>query len=228
MVMLEDRVLRFERAKSTFHPDKTSNINNISISNDESRISHGHGYVDGVYYPHMIPYYPHFDPRYPISLYQPAAYPSSIECPESRSSSSSSSASLTCEEGANKIFVSHLNGELVTQRKLLRRFQQYGHITDIELFKNNLDGTLRQEAFAFISYLKIEQMLEAIKAENGSEWLGRHLKCCKALKKRDKISETTAGTVEVESVDVDVNVNVNVNGANADEAAALGACAVLN
>ena len=85
----------------------------------------------------------------------------------------------------NKIFVGHLNGESVTQRKLLRHFQHYGHITDIELFKNNLDGSLRQDAFAFISYLKSEQMHQAIKEENGREWLGKQLKCCKALKKRE-------------------------------------------
>ena len=28
-------------------------------------------------------------------------------------------------------------------------------------------------------------MLQAIKEENGREWLGKQLKCCKALKKRE-------------------------------------------
>ena len=91
---------------------------------------------------------------------------------------------VSSNEIPNKMFVGHLNGELVTQRKLLRYFQHFGHITDIELFKNNLDGSLRLEAFAFISYLKAEQVQQAIKEGDGKEWLGRRLKCCQALKRR--------------------------------------------
>lgn len=200
--MLEDRVLRFERAKSVINIDKFSNISGRSTSIHGNNISMDDYVPTGsVYYPHphvpaelMIPFYSQYDnsiqhihkyqvppqvfPPYPTSYTTSSVY--SI-CPSPDSDPESA-----IEEGKNKIFVSHLNGELVTQRKLLRHFQRHGHITDIELFKNNLDGTLRQEAFAFISYLKPEQMFAAINAENGREWLGKTLKCFKALKKKEK------------------------------------------
>lgn len=85
-------------------------------------------------------------------------------------------------EELNKVFVGQFNGEMVTQRKLLRCFQHHGRITDIDIFKNNLDGSIRLEAFAFISYMNPEQILQAIHEENGREWLGRRLKWCKAFK----------------------------------------------
>ena len=91
-----------------------------------------------------------------------------------------------------KVFVGHLNGDLVTQRKLLRRFQQHGHITDIELFKRNLDGSPRKEAFAFVSYLTEEQLFTAIRKENDQVWLGNRIRCCKALPKREPVTEAAA------------------------------------
>lgn len=218
--MIEDRILRFEKAKSSFNPDKVSNYGNVN--EQEGFVPPGLGTGGGVYYPipcapaeYVIPYYPEFDPSLSLAyqvhpqaipVYPITPYPTTYS-PESDSSTQGP------EEGTNKIFVSHLNGELVTQRKLLRHFQHYGHITDIELFKNNLDGSLRLEAFAFISYLKPEQMLEAIRAENGREWLGKRLKCCRALKKREKPVESKE-TETVESAE-------NVESSESTESAAV-------
>lgn len=190
-VVIEDRVLRFEKAKS--------NIGNVSENIGEGEVDNPNA---APYYPQVhpqvyIPYYTYglnsqqihtFQvPNQPLVMYPHGTggqvYPPAPVHPMSPSDSVSTDSSSFDE--MNKIFVGHLNGELVTQRKLLRHFQRYGHITDIELFKNNLDGTLRPDAFAFISYLKPEQMLQAIKEENGREWLGKQLKCCKALKKRE-------------------------------------------
>ncbi len=197
MVMLEDRILRFEKAKNSFFPEKPfeSGLYKIGASEDCA-------HPGGMCYPcvqaeYVIPFYPEYDsinsgyqiPSRTYTVFPGAIYPMNY---------------LPDEEGLNKVFVSRLNGELVTQRKLLRHFQHYGHITDIELFKNNLDGSLRPEAFAFISYLKPEQMLEAIRSENGNEWLGKRLKCCRAIKKRDKNSLASESEVEVDLESVDI------------------------
>lgn len=215
--MLEDRILRFEKAKNSFIPEKPFH------AIDDNGLSKVGGYPpgellhpDGIHHPspfvhgeYVIPFYPEYDQIDP-AVYQVGSRSCSVIPGELYLSDF-----VPLEEGSNKIFVSRLNGELVTQRKILRHFQQYGHITDIELFKNNLDGSLRPEAFAFISYLKPDQMLEAIRSENGNEWLGRRLKCCRALKKRGKnfiSAESNADEFEVtlDSVDSDSTEIENV------------------
>lgn len=207
---MEDRVLRFEKAKSNCNIDPELEGNESPVQEEFN-----------TYYPQVyVPYYsygvtsqqihtfqvpqqpmmiyppPHINQIYPspssvaVAAAAPSVPHSNPGTPSPVSIYSTSSESFSSFDEMNKIFVGHLNGELVTQRKLLRYFQRYGHITDIELFKNNLDGTLRHDAFAFISFLKPEQMLQAIKGENGQEWLGRQLKCCKALKKRDLVNSS--------------------------------------
>ena len=199
-VIIEDRVLRFEKAKSGNNYEFSSNFEESELVPGEYMIfnnalssasASSSSYYPQVYLPlysyGMTPQQIHpFQVQHqPLTFYpHPQVYPSPISTSNTPDSMQSFSSDLPFDD-MNKIFVGHLNGESVTQRKLLRHFQHYGHITDIELFKNNLDGSLRQDAFAFISYLKSEQMHQAIKEENGREWLGKQLKCCKALKKRE-------------------------------------------
>lgn len=215
VVMIEDRVLRFEKAKSALKVNDNAVDGRISVcpsvpvgsaagdigcappgyshpeSGNESFFIHSpQNYVPYYAYHQQTQQYHTFHvPHQAIPIYQvyqPSNRPpvNVVSSPVSIVSSDDLSLSLSSNEIPNKMFVGHLNGELVTQRKLLRYFQRYGHITDIELFKNNLDGSLRLDAFAFISYLKCEQVQEAIKEEDGKEWLGRRIKCCQALKKR--------------------------------------------
>lgn len=186
-VTLEDRVLRFERAKNAIIQQQPSEYQPTFVNNDF--------FTPPQHRLHQS-FQPYFAPPIPC---QQVSDVMSIE--EGLSAS------------VNKIFVGHLNGELVTQRKLLRRFQHHGHITDIELFKKNIDGSLRKEAFAFISYLTEEQQLLAIKQENDQEWLGRRLKCCKALPKRpsravadDELIDSAVSSGEYHNLSGSVNV----------------------
>ena len=233
MVMIEDRVLRFEKAKSSFQPNNTENRSNAAGSSGGPP-----GYASGntetnsdnygAFFVHPQTYVPYYSfhhpsqqvhtfqvPHQPLPFYatMPTYQPTTTNYskfqtptnPESPPLSESSSG-----ESFNKMFIGNLNGELVTQRKLLRHFQHHGHITDIELFKNNLDGSLRLDAFAFISYLKSEQVHQAIKEEDGKEWLGRRLKCCKALKKREIITNdySPPPTDDIEAFDDSENVQI--------------------
>ena len=220
-IVIEDRVLRFEKAKSAFNSGPESGGDFVeykaAVAEEFAALN------DASYYPQVyIPFYSYGEssqqvhtfqvPHQPMVVYSPPnqVYPPispiSAPVPGSSPSESLSSSELAAEE-VNKIFVGHLNGELVSQRKLLRHFQHYGHITDIELFKNHVDGRLRHEAFAFISYLKPEQMLRAIKEENGREWLGRQLKCYKALKKRD---DPTAASPNVSTPIFEASENAQI------------------
>lgn len=141
-ITMEGRVLRFERAKSTPHPSIQSQQSFPSILDADPF----------VYYPSLhLPINPT-----PLPLDESNKVAGRIVDHNDASPSTSS---------AFKVFVGHLNGETVTQRKLLRHFQRHGHITDIELFKRNIDGTPRRDAFAFISYLKEDQQLRAIREE---------------------------------------------------------------
>ncbi len=173
-VTIEDRVLRFERAKSSF------NVHQQQQQQQQQPLPH----------PQMIRYFS----VYPGFVAPPPAGPVIVGDDSDDYSSSSSS------QSPFKVFVGRLNGDLITQRKLLRRFQRHGHITDIELFKRNLDGTPRKEAFAFVSYLTEEQLFTAIGEENDQVWLGTRIKCCKALPKREnggqsyEAASTTEGT----------------------------------
>ncbi len=165
-VTIEDRVLRFERAKSTFNAQSAaSSAASSAVAMQQPQVA---------IQQQTAPIRPFFHPL------QPAG-----EDSDEGGSSSISPASQT----SFKAFVGRLNGDLITQRKLLRRFQRHGHITDIELFKRNLDGTPRQEAFAFVSYLREEQLFSAIREENDQVWLGTRIKCCKALPKRDLVNQ---------------------------------------
>lgn len=198
MIMIEDRVLRFERAKrphvgNSGHPgyDPSGGVTapaGFEPQNGAIYVT-PQGYVPYYAFHHPTQQYHTFQiPHHPVPIYSPLEMyqqePKSL-MPESPPLSESSS-----PDAGNKVFVGHLDGQSITQRKLLRRFQHHGHITDIELFKNNLDGSLRLDAFAFVSYLKSEQAQQAIKEEDGKEWLGRRLKCCKAHKKRETSSES--------------------------------------
>lgn len=164
-VTIEDRVLRFERAKSTFNAHHQP----VSMPQQQQQPQQMH-----------VPFYPAYHPVFAAPTAQ-----TSFMLPLNHNNEDASTDDLP-SSNVNKIFVGHLNGDLVTQRKLLRRFQRHGHITDIELFKRNIDGSPRKDAFAFISYLTEEQQFAAIRAENDQEWLGRRLKCCKALPKREQ------------------------------------------
>lgn len=226
-VTIEDRVLRFERAKSTFNAHLQQQQQQQQHAGHHPRhrqiLPHVHAHAPVQFFPQIAPIYPGFPPVagpaagpfIPI----PAAAAGPTEEDSDDGSASSASASATASQQpvdqtsdhdqpatpAFKVFVGHLNGELITQRKLLRRFQRHGHITDIELFKRNLDGSPRKEAFAFISYLTEEQLFAAIREENDQVWLGNRIKCCKALPKRDpgqglaaamdyEVASTTEGT----------------------------------
>lgn len=207
VVMIEDRVLRFEKAKS---PLQINGADNRSLDfnqglGSEDHVSHN---ANGTFFVHPHVYVPYYAFHHQTQQYhtfhvphQPMPIPipisNSMEMYQAKSVPVSDEISSSSNENPNKMFVGHLNGESVTQRKLLRYFQRHGHITDIELFKNNLDGSLRLEAFAFISYLKVEQVQQAIQEENGKEWLGRKLKCCVALKKRGNVNSLPdPGSVE--------------------------------
>lgn len=164
-VTVEDRVLRFERAKSTFNAHQQQS--NPMPHPQQQQIP--------------VPFYPPY--HHPMFAPPPAQTSFMVPLVPGEDVVGLDDPSVN---NSNKIFVGHLNGDLVTQRKLLRRFQRHGHITDIELFKRNIDGTPRKDAFAFISYLTEEQQFAAIREENDQEWLGSRLKCCKALPKRDQ------------------------------------------
>lgn len=193
VVMIEDRVLRFEKAKNSLKingaDNRTPGYNQgyeSSVAGTEDHVSHN---ATGTFFVHPHVYVPYYAFHHQTQQYHTFHVPhqtipiyNSMEMYQPKFVSVSDE--VSSNEILNKMFVGHLNGESVTQRKLLRYFQQYGHITDIELFKNNFDGSLRLEAFAFISYLKAEQVQQAIKEGDGKEWLGRRLKCCLALKKR--------------------------------------------
>lgn len=225
MVMIEDRVLRFEKAKSALQVNGADGripafpaaggivcpppgYNQPESITESSFFIHSpQNYVPYYAFHQQTQQYHTFHvPHQPIPMYQvyhPKAPVSVESTPVSPVSSDDLSSS---NELPNKMFVGHLNGEFVTQRKLLRYFQRYGHITDIELFKNNLDGSLRLDAFAFISYLKSEQVQEAIKEEDGKDWLGKRIKCCQALKKR--VSESGNSSPVLEN---DENVQICLN-----------------
>lgn len=240
--MIEDRVLRFEKAKSALQVNGNGGDGRISVgpsvpvgSADDGvgcappppGYSHSESTNESFYIhspQNYVPYYAYHQqtqqyhtfhvPHQPIPMYQvyqPSNRPpvNVVSSPVSTVNSDDLSLSLSSNEVPNKMFVGHLNGELVTQRKLLRYFQRYGHITDIELFKNNLDGSLRLDAFAFISYLKCEQVQEAIKEEDGKEWLGRRIKCCQALKKRVSGSGNSSPVLENEEDFENVQICLN-------------------
>lgn len=206
-VVMEGRVLRFEKANRNFNSGSEFGVN---YNSSEPPGTPKEFRVDTPYYPQVhpqsyVPFYSYGNDSQSVHNFQipnqsMLVYPSpsyqfpQVTVPAPIPAPATSEPSVSVEE-VNKVFVGQLNGELVTQRKLLRRFQHHGHITDIELFKNNLDGSLRPEAFAFISFLKPEQVLQAIQEENGSEWLGRRLKCCKALKKLESVADPAAAAV---------------------------------
>ena len=217
VVMIEDRVLRFEKAKNALQANGGDNRtarprNNqsyeSSVAGTEDYASQNANVTFFVNPPVYVPYYAFHHqnqqyhtfhvPHQPIPVYNTNTMEMYQPKPVSVGDEVSSN------EIPNKMFVGHLNGELVTQRKLLRYFQHFGHITDIELFKNNLDGSLRLEAFAFISYLKAEQVQQAIKEGDGKEWLGKRLKCCQALKKRGSVNSFEYSE-EVKSVPIAEN-----------------------
>lgn len=200
MIMIEDRVLRFERAKRP----QAGNSGHLGydltgvVSAPAGFEPHNgtlyitpQGYVPYYAFHHPTQQYHTFQiPHHPVPLYSSVdMYQQDPKPPSPELTPSSESPTF---DAGNKVFVGHLDGQLITQRKLLRRFQHHGHITDIELFKNNLDGSLRLDAFAFVSYLKPEQAQQAINEEDGKEWLGRRLKCCKAHKKREPASESSS------------------------------------
>jgi hypothetical protein len=199
-VVLEDRQLRFEIAKSTAGP---GSLGIQPVNPIYTHIDHG------IFYPAPQTYVPYFayDPctqqqhtfQVPVQNPPPILIPGSVDNSQ-QVGRDPTFASSEYPNSEFKLFVKHLNGALVTQRKLLRRFQIYGHITDIELFKNYPNGSVRLDAFAFISYLREDQMFDALKGEDGSEWFGKILKCSKALKKQkneefndisDSFTETT-------------------------------------
>lgn len=200
IVMIGDRVLRFEKAKSPLQMDATDNRAYTDFSNVppgyipsenamESVNPNGNFSTQPQDY---FLYHTYHHPTQKVHTFQVpnqqiSIYPTiPVHKPLTRAKVQGLE---TCNEIVNKVFIGNLNGELIAQRKLLRYFQRYGHITDIELFKNNLDGSLRMEAFGFISYLKPEQAQQVIKNEDGIEWLGKRLKCCKALEKRESETE---------------------------------------
>lgn len=181
-VTIEDRVLRFERAKSTFNAHQPPPAQLQPLQPPSCPVH---------FFPQFAaaPVYPGFAPAPVPTSFVPGG---GEENDDACSCSSSTSSSSTNSPAPFKVFVGRLNGDLITQRKLLRRFQRHGHITDIELFKRNLDGTPRKEAFAFVSYLTEEQLFTAIREENDKEWLGGRIKCCKALPKREHGSNAMA------------------------------------
>lgn len=210
-VIIEGRVLRFEKAKRSFIPgsDEFGGGGKYNSSEPPKEFQEDASYYPQVHPQAYVPFYSYGNnsqlvhtfqiPHQTVVLYPPSCGPNfqfpqipvsvvSAGTPEPVNSPVNFNSS---NEELNKVFVGQLNGELVTQRKLLRRFQHHGHITDIELFKNNLDGSLRPEAFAFISYLKPEQVIQAIREEHGREWHGRRLKCCKALKKNESAADSS-------------------------------------
>lgn len=215
VVKIEDRVLRFEKAKSLLKIDGNDGqalaIDGHNQSYETSAAYHTNADEYFIHPPQgYVPYY-HHTQQY-STFHVPQPYNTNTNKNKNlntnyqmnpmnpiyqmyrRFESSPVSFEGSSDEIPNKMFVGHLNGELVTQRKLLRHFQRHGHITDIELFKNHLDGSLRLDAFAFISYLKAEEVKKAIEEEDGKLWLGRILKCCQALKKRENASGSGSGS----------------------------------
>ena len=78
---------------------------------------------------------------------------------------------------SHRLLVSNLNGCLITVRQLLRRFQQHGHVLDVEIFRRPPEVG---DSMAIVSYGDEDAVTRALESENEQEWLGQRLSCAKA------------------------------------------------
>jgi hypothetical protein len=161
MITVEDRVLRFERAKSSFY----QNI----LPSDNKHLS-------------TPPYPPHGYPQPgPLSFHQKP------DDPDVPFGSSAEGAAVLMSQiltslpdeavqyaslSEHRVLVTGLDCETVTLRKLLRRFQKHGHIVDIELYRRPEMAA----SIAVVSYASGEAVMRSIEAENDTDWLGQRIR----------------------------------------------------